>query len=168
MKVQEFIAQVCDGKRNVRDVLKVQDYIPVMQKKQFAINLLAECTYDDDYFIRIDGIKQAICFDMRIIGLYTNLEIATDFKDVVEQYDMLSKNHLLQSIVVLFEDEYIVMEKIVADVLNELMEENSINAQVTRIVGKINSLINNIGDANELPQGDFDMNKFIEAINMLK
>jgi len=174
MKVQELIGKMNnDGKISsavAKNLIKTK-YMPVMDKKRFVMDVIAACTDDVDNFIAVDRFNMNIYFDMSMLAAYTNLEIASDFDDMVMQYDELCEHSLLDKVIKLFDSEYSAMKLILENVLNELLVQNSIDAQVVKIANKINGIIDGIKDAlNELdlnailPEGT-DIN---ELINTLK
>ena len=174
MKVQELIGKATkEGKisSSVAKKLVKFEYMPVMDKKKFVLDVIAACTDEIDNFISVDRFKMNIYFDMSMLGAYTNLEVTYDFDDMVAQYDMLCEHGLLEHLVKLFESEYVAMHKILDDVLDELLVQNSIDMQVVKIANKISALIDNIGEALDgldlgalLPEGT----NISEIINMLK
>ena len=173
MKVQELIEKMNkDGKISSvasKKLTKIK-YIPVMEKKKFVMDVIAACTDDIDNFIAVDRFKMNIYFDMCMLATYTDLEIASDFDDMVIQYDKLCEYGLLDQIIKLFENEYAAMNLILEDVLEELLVQNSIDMQVVKIANKISDLIDNIGDALNsldlgaiLPEGT-DIGELISAL----
>lgn len=174
MKVQELIKKINNKTFNMEKSLEIKEYIPIMDKKKFVMDIIAECTDDIDDFIAVDRFKMNIYFNMKVLGLYTNLEVAEDFYDMIEQYDILCESGLLDIILAVFQDDYAAMCKVLDGMLDELLIQNSIEAQVVRIANKINNVIDMAVEKLDgidlnaiLPEGT-DINHLIEMINTLK
>lgn len=174
MKVQELLMNIKNKEFKLERGLEVKKYIPVMDKKKFVMDVIAECTDDIDNFIAVDRFKMNIYFDMRILAVYTNLEILTNFDDMVLQYDELCENGMLDTIIDLFKDEYNATYMILEDELEELLIQNSIDSQVVRIANKVNNIIDVLGEAlnnfdvgSMFPEG-IDVAKILDIVKMLK
>lgn len=174
MKVQELLANIHNKNFNLEKSLQVKKYLPVMNKKKFVMDVIAACTDDIDDFITVDRFKMNIYFDMCILGAYTNLEIASDFDERVMQYDELCEYGYLTDIIYIFQDDYDITHTILENELEELLIQNSIDAQVVKIANKINSILDMITDKlndidfnSILPEG-MDINELVKMIDMLK
>lgn len=174
MQVQDLIKKINNKTFNLEKSLEVKKYIPIMNKKMFVMDVIAECTDVLDDFITIDRFKMNIYFDMKVLATYTNLEIADDFYEAVTQYDMLCESGVMNQVIALFKDDYDAMCKVLEDEMDELLRQNTIDAQVVKIANKINSVIDVVGDKlsgvdlnSMLPEGT-DINDLINMVNMLK
>lgn len=88
--------------RQANDVLKqkyfdnnvklIRDYIGVEEKKKIIENII----YDENGTLR-SSIDRYIWFNMAMIAFYTNLDFGK--KTVVENYDLLNQNYLLDFII---------------------------------------------------------------------
>lgn len=151
MKIMELVENF-----ELKKELKIKKYIPVMEKKAFVMDVIAACTDDIDDFITVDRFNMDIYFDMNMIKAYTNLEIATGFDEMIEQYDILCEHGLLNKIIELFDDEYVTTCSILEGQLEELLIQNSMEAQIVKVTNKINNVIDMLGkiDINSLlPEG---------------
>ena len=88
MKQKETVVEEC-----VKKHITTQ-YIPVLTKDAYCSSIInASCymTEGDKEYIKFNSVLRCIGFNMRIIDLYTDIEI--DFKDAkfIEQYDELNK-----------------------------------------------------------------------------
>ena len=174
MKINELIKNSNDKTFNLEKILEVKKYIPVIEKKNFVMDILATCTDEIDGCITVDKFKMNLYFGMKILGLYTNLEVESNFEDMVAQYDVLKESGLFDKSIGLFESEYIAIEAILYDELEMLLSQNSIDVQVVRIANKINTVIDMIGDKlngvdfnSILPEGT-DISELINMIGLLK
>lgn len=174
MKVQELIKKIDNKTFNLEKSLEVKKYIPIMDKKRFVMDIIAECTDDVDDFITVDKFKLRVYFDMKVLGLYTNLEVSNDFYEMIVQYDELCESGILIKILDVIREDHNVMSIVLNDALEELLVQNSIDAQVVKIANKINNTItifsdklNDIDFNSILPKGT-DINELIEMVNKLK
>ena len=169
MKVRELIEKTNKEDFNLEILLEIKKYMPIMEKKKFAMDIISACTDDVDGFITADRFKMNIYFNMMVLGLYTNLEIDSDFDEMVKQYDLLCASGMLNNLLALFADDYSVMCSVLDGLLDELLIQNSIDVQVVRIGNKIMSILDALGDSiddiNSLVPEGIDLNKII---NMLK
>lgn len=171
MKVQELIEIMNRGNTNIEEALQIKKYIPIMDKKMFAMDVIAACTDEIDGFISVDRFKMGIYFDMKILKLYTNLEVASNFDEMVQQYDMLYENNMIAAPISYLGDEYDATWTILEQKLDELLIQNSIEAQVVKIVNKLSQTIDTVGDSLQqfnfggmLPEGT----NLLDVITMLK
>lgn len=146
MKVMEFLGKVYTENFDWCEELEIKHYVPVMEKKKFAIDIINVCTDDIDGFIAVDDFKMHIYFNMKALALYTNLDISEDFNEIVEQYDALCENGTLNRIISLFDAEYNEIRTVLNSLIKELTMQNSIDAQVVRIANKITKIIDGMGD----------------------
>ena len=174
MKVQELIKKINNKTFNIEKSLEVKKYIPIMDKKRFAMDAISACTDDVDNFITVDRFKMNIYFDMKVLSIYTNLEIVDDFDEMIIQYDALCESEIMNRIITLFEEDYNAMRGVLDDALEELLVQNSIDAHVVKIANKINQAIdifsnklNDVDFNSMLPEG-INMDDFAEIINALK
>ena len=174
MNVQELIKKINNKTFNIEKSLEIKNYITIMDKKKFAMDVIAACTDDIDGFVSVDRFKMNIYFNMKVLGLYTNLEVAEDFDSMIEQYDVLCEKGLLDIILASFQNDYAAMCKVLEGMLDELLVQNSIEAQVVRIANKLSFAIDTIGsnfdklDLNSiLPDGENIM-ELMNKINELK
>ena len=169
MKVNELLENI-----NPMEKLDIKHYIPVIDKKKFVMDVLMECTDDVDNFISVDRFKMNIYFNMRIMELYTNLEVSNDFDEMIAEYDALCESAILQNAIAEFKDEYDLTYSILEGELEELLVQNSIDAQVVRIANKVNVMLDTIQEKVEsvdlskmLPEGT-DMAQLMDMLNLLK
>ena len=174
MKVQELLTNAKNKEFNLKKELNVKKYIPVMEKKKLAVGVIAACTDDLDDFITVDRFKMNIYFDMHILASYTNLEVASNFDEMITEYDALCEKGLLKKILTFFEDDYGMAYTVLEDELDSLLVQNSIDAQVVKIANKINKVIDTVGEvlgnidvSDILPDG-MDMSKLMDLGGLLK
>lgn len=174
MTVKELVENITKKNFDIEKELEIKKYIPVMQKRQFAVDVISACTDDIDDYIAVDKFKMDIYFHMNSLKLYTNLEIATDFDEVVAQYDMLCEKGILNIILDIIADDYDELKNILEYELDGILEENSLECQVTKIAAKINGIIDIVGkkinnvDFNSLLPEGADVKQLFDFIDILK
>ena len=141
MKVQELLINMYDKNFNILEKLEVKHYIPIIEKKQFVIGVIAACTDENDGFISVDRFKMNVYFNMKMLELYTNLDIAENFDDMILQYDELCEKRVMDGLLNLFENDYKMMYSVLEGELDTLLVQNSIDAQVVRIANKISGFL---------------------------
>lgn len=168
MKIREFIERTSKEDFNLDILLEIKKYIPIMEKKKFAMDIIAACTDDVDGFIAADRFKMNIYFNMMVLGLYTNLEINSDFDEMVREYDLLCENGMLNNLLALFADDYSVMCGVLDGLLDELLVQNSIDMQVVRVANKIIGILDILGDnmdnINSLLPEDINIGEFLARL----
>ena len=174
MKINELLTSMYSSGFNWMEELEVKHYIPIMSKKMFVMDVISACTDEVDGFVSADRFKMNIYFNMKVLGLYTNLEIANDFDTMVEQYDLLCEKGVFNNLLSLFADEYSVMCSTLESLLDELLIQNSIDMQVVRIANKISNTIdilldglNGVDLSSILPE-NINVNELINFVNRLK
>ena len=174
MTVQELLVNIKNKEFNLKKELKAKKYLPIKDKRKLAVGVIAACTDDLDDFISVDRFKLNIYFDMKVLATYTNLEVASDFDDMIVEYDALCEKGILKKIIALFVEDYDATYAILEDELDSLLVQNSIDAQVVKIANKINKAIDGIGDAlgaidlNDILPDGIDMNTLLGTIKGLQ
>lgn len=168
MKVQEFIE-----KFNEHDV-EIKEYLPVMKKRDLVMDVIATCTYDLDGFITVDRLQKKVCLEMFVLREYAGVDIATNFDELMEEYDLLRQSARYGDYEYMINLEQYEIENMLEDELAEMLRENSVEAQVSRILLQVNDLMKTLGDKFEdfdlnslLPEGT-DASKLMEYLDVLK
>lgn len=154
--------------------LITRTYVPVIEKRRFALDVISACTDDIDDFVTVNKFMMNIYFDMNMLGVYTNLDIPNDFDEMIDQYDMLCEYGIMNKFIDLFVDEYYETWNILEGELDLLLVQNSVDAQIVKVANKVNKIIDVLGDKLNcidfnaiLPEGT-DINQLIDMINLLK
>lgn len=175
MKVNELLERITNKNFDIEKELEIKKYIPVIQKRQFAVDVISACANDNyiDNYIIVDKFKMNIYFHMNLLKLYTNLEISTDFDETVIQYDMLCEKSILNRIINIIKDDYNELENILKYELDNLLEENSLECQVAKVVTKAHEIIDVVSDKISsidldgiLPEG-VDVKQLFDFVDML-
>lgn len=174
MTVKELLTNIKNKEFDVKKSLEVKEYVPVMEKKRFVTGVIAACTDDMDGYITVDRFKMDIYFHMYLLTLYTNLEISTDFDEVVEQYDMLCAQGTLDTILDIIASDYDALANILEYELESLLNENSLECQVVQLVGKVKNIIDVVGDKihdvdfNNILSEKLDLTQLPNVVDILK
>lgn len=182
MKVQELIKEMSNSKNKMMNAdqlqtilkkkLDVKDYLSIKVKKQLVSDIVNECILYIDGVFKFDDIDKYICFTMRTIEAYTNLELSLNIED---DYDMLCEARLLDLIVNTFKSEYDEVNILLQMKCEYMLTSNSIESQVGRfldgIAEKLDMLTNAISgqienfDISKIPFSSEDISKFLNSIN---
>lgn len=185
MKVQELIEFVGNSKNKMlkpeqlqsvlKKKLEIKKYIGIKEKKQLVDNIVNACILYENGVFKFDDIEKYICFTMKTIEAYTNIELSDDIE---EDYDLLCQHNLLNIIVEMFGGEYDNVNLLLQMKCDYILSDNNIEAQIGRflndILEKVDDLSNALQekiegfDISKLPIGKKDLNKLIEFINSQK
>ena len=171
MKILEFIEAVNSGNSSV---LNIDLYLPVIEKKRIAMDIVSACTDAHDGYVFVDKFKMSIYLDMMFVDAYTDMDVSLDFDEMMQQYDELCQNNTLTIIKNVCDTEYETMRNVLQCVLDELLDANSIEAQLAAIASTIldtiraaSNQLNNLDITSILPDG-VDVNELINTIKKLK
>ena len=174
MKVTELLMNIKNKEFKLERALEVKKYLPIMDKKKLAIDVIAECTNDTGGFIAVDRFKMNIYFDMCVLSTYTNLEIETNFDQMIEQYDMLCESETMGTIIDLFDNDYNALCVVVEDMLDEILTHNSIDCQVAKVASTANTMLSDLGEKfsrfniSNLMSGNVDVTQLLDIVKLLK
>lgn len=167
MKINELVENMNDNNFDFINGLYIKEYLPIMEKKMFVMDIISMCTDDIDGFISADRFEIDIYFDMHVLSTYTKLEVSLNFEDMVLEYDLLCQSGLLDRILAPLYKEYMMLHTILNNQLEEILYQNSIDAQVVKIANKINVILDVIDEKFQdvnLP----NITNINELINMFK
>lgn len=182
MKVQELVKIMnnsknkmlkADQKQNlIQKELNVKTYIGIKDKKQLVENIIDECIIFENGVFKFNEIHKYICFTMRIIEAYTDIELSGDME---VDYDMLCENGLLELIISTFKTEYDNVSILLQMRSDYFLCGNSIESQVGAfledVLGRvdvlIDALVNKVEsiNMNDLPINIEDATKLFKLIN---
>lgn len=182
MKIYELVEFVTNDKNKLlkgdqlRELVakkaEVKKYLGIKEKKALVESIVNECILFDEGVFKFDDIDKYICFTMRTIAAYTNLELSSDIED---DYDMLCQSGLLDIVVSTFRKEYDDVNILLQMKCEYYLSDNNIEAQVgkflTGILNKMDTfahmLSGKIGDfdLSKLPVSKEDLGKLLEFIN---
>ena len=185
MKINELVEFISNSKNKllkqtqleevIAKHIEIKKYLPIKQKKELIESIVNECVLYEDGVYKFDDIDKYICFTMRVIEAYTNLELSNDLE---EDYDMLCEASLLDLIINTFKKEYDEVNILLQMKCEYILTSNSLESQVGRfldsVLEKIDVLVNALSnkvdnfDMSNLPISSEDITKLLDFINKQK
>ena len=185
MKIMEFIDIVKNNKNKMlkgeqlqqllAKTLEVKDYISIKEKKALVDEIVNACILYEDGIFKFDDIDKYVCFTLKTIAAYTNLELSDDIE---EDYDALCKAKLLNAVVDTFVGEYENVKLLLQMKCDYILNGNNIEAQFGKflndILGKVDDVVNVLSnkidgfDISKLPIDINDLEKIMEFVDSQK
>ena len=185
MKINELVEFISNSKNKLLKQTQLEEviakhietkkYLPIKQKKELIESIVNECVLYEDGVYKFDDIDKYICFTMRVIEAYTNLELSNDLE---EDYDMLCEANLLDLIINTFKKEYDEVNILLQMKCEYILTSNSLESQIGRfldgILEKIDVLANALSnkvdnfDMSNLPISGEDITKLLDFLNKQK
>lgn len=185
MKINELVEFISNSKNKLLKQTQLEEviakhietkkYLPIKQKKELIESIVNECVLYEDGVYKFDDIDKYICFTMRVIEAYTNLELSNDLE---EDYDMLCEASLLDLIINTFKKEYDEVNILLQMKCEYILTSNSLESQVGRfldgVLEKIDVLANALSnkvdnfDMSNLPISSEDITKLLDFLNKQK
>jgi hypothetical protein len=154
MKTNELIEMYQKNRMiDLKKVLEVEEYVSIAHKQKVAELVLNECITEENGNLYMDSLSRYILFTMAVINVHTNLEFASDDEEhsVLDDFDALSKNHLLEKIIETFKEDYdacqIVLDMMTSDRLkNHETLERKIIRFLSTLPGQFEQLQSMLSD----------------------
>lgn len=175
MKVQEFIESMGKNVNRtmkneqvlalVQKQLEIKKYIPINEKKELIDKIIYHSAYYENGMLKISAIDCYMYFTMFTIDEYTNLEI-----DSVEVcFDTLSKSKLMPIIIAAIGQEYVDVNTLLNLKRDELLENNSLEMQISEFFNNISNDINEFKNnlTNLISDLDIDKDTVLKLIQMI-
>ena len=182
MKIQELVEFVGNNKNkmlktaqleeSIAKKLEVKKYIGIKDKKALIESIVNECILFEDGVFKFDDIDKYICFTMRTIEAYTNLELSDDIE---VDYDLLCENGLLNVVIDTFNGEYENVKILLQMKCDYILSDNSIEAQIGKFLSNISGKIDTFADAlsskvndfsfDDLPVSKEDLGRLLEFVS---
>ena len=183
MKMQKLVEFVSNSKNKllkqeqlegaIAKHIETKKYLPIKQKKELIESIVNECILYEDGVYKFDDIDKYICFTMRVIEAYTNLELSDDIED---DYDVLCEAGVLDMVINTFKKEYDEVNILLQMKCDYVLSSNSLEAQVGKLFDGVlekldiitQALANKVEgfDINNLPISGDDLNKLMQLLNM--
>lgn len=183
MKVQELVEFVSNSKNKllkqaqleevIAKQIETKKYLPIKQKKELVESIVNECILYEDGVYKFDDIDKYICFTMRVIAAYTNLELSDDIED---DYDVLCEAGILDMVINTFKKEYDEVNILLQMKCDYVLNSNSLEVQVGKLFDGVlekldiitQALANKVEgfDINNLPISGDDLSKLMQLLNM--
>ena len=185
MTTKELVALVGNNKNKllkaeqlqevVKKAIEVKSYIGIKQKKKLIENIVDECVLYENGVYKFDDIEKYVCFIMRTIEAYTNLELSDDIE---EDYDILCSSKALELIIDTFKKEYDDVNILLQMKCEYILSNNNIETQVgsflNELLTKADDIINILSDKvkdfdiSKLPVGKDDFKKLMNFLSIQK
>ena len=166
MRTMEFVEFVGNSKNKmlkgvqlsevVAKVLEVKKYLGIKEKKALVEAIVDECILYEDGIFKFDDIDKYLCFTMRTIEAYTNLELAADYE---EDYDLLCQSGLLEMVVDTFKKEYDDVSILLQMKCDYVMSDNALSVQIGRFLKDLNGKLDAVSEVLVNKVGEIDTNK---------
>ena len=174
MKVNE-LTEVMNKNRNkllkdeqvqafLKKELNIKDYISIKQKKELIESIVNECVLYEDGVFKFDDIDKYICFTMKTIATYTDIELSDDIEN---DYDLLCEAKLLNPIIGTFNGEYENVKVLLQMKCDYILSGNAIEAQFGRFLDGVLENLDSVIDVLSDKVGNFDMSKLPIDMNDL-
>lgn len=168
MKINAFIESMNQNKSKllkseqvqsfIKKELNVKEYLSIKDKKQLVNSIVNECILYEDGVFKFDEIDKYICFTMRTIAAYTNLELSDDIEN---DYDALCESKLLNAVIESFNGEYENVKVLLQMKCDYILSGNTIEAQLGRFFDSVLEKVDDVAGA----LSNFDVNKLLEMFN---
>lgn len=168
MKVQELLANIKNKEFNLEKGLQVKKYLPIEVKKTIAQGIIYDCTNDDNGAIKVDSVERYMSYVRYMITYHTNLEYTDD------DYDMLCSTeyngtNLLNAVIDLFGEDAKECSRILNLMMDDYMQEMSVEVNITRFLNNLNNYIGQFADKIIQKTDDIDLKSIIpEYMDMNK
>lgn len=127
----------------IQKELNVKTYMSIKDKKQLVDDIVDECIIFENGMFKFDEIDKYICFTMKVIEAYTDIELSDDIE---ADYDMLCESGLLELIIGTFKTEYDNVSVLLQMRSDYFLCGNSIESQVGKflenVLDKVDVLVN--------------------------
>lgn len=106
MTINYLIENINKKDFDIESELKIKKYIPIIEKKKIAMDIVAECVDDFNDFIEVDRFKMNIVFNMRMLKEHTNLDISINYDEMIKEYDELCESGAIYTVCEYFISDY--------------------------------------------------------------
>lgn len=134
--------------------LEVKEYMGIKQKKELVNDIVNECILYEDGVFKFDDTDKYICFTMRTIAAYTNIELSEDYE---ADYDMLCENKLLSNVIDTFIGEYENIKVLLQMKCDYILSANTAEAQFGRFLNGVLEKLDNVVDMLSGSFKNFDL-----------
>ena len=140
MKVQELLMNIHNKEFNLERGLQVKKYLPIETKKTIAQGIIYECTSEEDGIMKMDSVQRYLSYVKYMVTMHTNLEYTNDDYDVLCSTEY-NDTTLLNAIIEFFGDDAKECSRILNLMIDDYMQEYSIENLITKFMYKLNSSI---------------------------
>ena len=162
MKVNEFVEYMKKNTNKttredqvlsmVKKQLEAKSYISIKEKRNLIDKIIDECILYEDGIYKFDAISKYVYFTMYTIAAYTSLELSDDIE---KDFDVLSESQLLPVVLSTIQNEYDDVNILLQMQCDSLLENNSVDAQVGKLIDRAIDLVGNL---------EFGLKSFVDKI----
>ena len=166
MKVQKLVEFANNSKNKmlkadqleqaVAKEIEVKKYLGIKEKKALVDDIVNECIIYSNGMFKFDEIEKYICFTMKTIAAYTNIELSDDIE---EDYDALCRAGLLNVVVNTFSGEYENVKLLLQMRTDYILSDNSIEAQFGKFLEELTEKMKGAIDVVANKVENFDISK---------
>ena len=172
ISVQDFISEflskkIANTKINdhaiedfIRSKLEIIEYLPFQKKREVVETIVDNVVRDEDGVKKADSISQHLCFVVGMLCSHTNLTVGDN---PAEDYDALSKNGLLEPIIIMFQKSYLECEVMLKMAVADELANNNLNVIVGKFLNGILGKLDGVVDIAKSFAKDADLSKILEA-----
>jgi hypothetical protein len=137
------IKETLEATKNV--TIEVKKYLPFVQKTMFVNDMVESCIEENENNMKfIDFTQKAFCFDIYVLRDYAEIEFDQD--SVIEQYDYLKSNNIVNYIYSEIDERE--LKELTSMVENTINQEITLTNSVEGVVSKgIQNLISKIPES---------------------
>lgn len=183
MKINELVELATNSKNKllkpeqfaevIKKAIETKGYMSIKSKKELIKNIIDDCILYEDGMYKFDDIEKYICFTMKTIEAYTNLELSDDIE---EDYDAICESNLLEVVLNTFKKEYDDVSILLQMQCEYILSQNTIEAQIGKflneLLDKTDDLVDVLSDkvkefdVSKLPVSKDDLKKLMKFINL--
>lgn len=144
----------------LKETLEIKTYLPFNAKRAMVEAVVAQTINEEDGIKKVDNISQYLGFVCAALITYTNLELSDN---PANDYDELSKDGLLESIIEVFQKDYAECNALLKMAVASELEDNNFNIIVGKFLNNILNMLNNAGEAIKGFTENIDISKLLGA-----
>ena len=158
--------------------LGIKGYISFDEKINISKKIMDFIVDYDRGLIKFDSVKKYLNFTFVVIEAHTDLCFSDDWKDKVQEYDLLCENDLLDAIICTFEKDYKASREILDMMCADILAENSLEASIAKLaqsvsenldvfIGTLTDKLEDLDIEKIIPK-DLDLNKLQRFLGKFK
>jgi hypothetical protein len=172
MKIREFVEIMNQSKNKmlkaeqkqelVKKTLETKSYVNIKDKKILVQDIVDECILYEDGVFKFNDIDKYICFTMKTIAAYTNLELSDDMEN---DYDILCESNLLSSVIGTFAEEYDSVNLLLQMKCDYILSGNTVEAQLGKFLEGVSDKLAMLVQTLASKVGDMDVGKLMGDVS---
>ena len=160
MKMNELVERILEG-YSLNEVIEINDYIPIEDKKNIALEVLKKSMTNDNGYMQIDQFKKHVYFMIAMMREYAGIEFDQDFYVMMCEYDELCEYGIVDYVIEVVGKDYNRLEQIFDLMEKEFVAQNSIEAQIAKMANVVINSFGTLTSVIEEKVKDVDLSKII-------